>query len=532
MAERGDRSPINPHSEPNIPFGATHPSPLSNNSSPSSSSQNPFLFVSDAPNTNHVGAYESEKEHDHLHSLSAMKQERGGMTNNSVTGFPDDGILDPHLSLAPSNNESSPENPFHVPTSSIVGSESHHTHPSPDRGHWGMASSEAWTHPSNTHSGTLDPFASHQLEPLFSLESAHYQEQTDTSSKNRADASTTPTSVEQYDPFSVTNERNYGMSSSNSGTEERSGSSFPPAFETSTQDHMSNSANSSTKAPQKRGKDVKFATETTEDDIPISSFPNHGQEPSDGSPAFGNGSEKQNPPIQVMERPENPSTSSNYRFPSHVFDRHKSKSNTQWSTASNESLFSIQMGNTSFSSDMGWMTKSGEMEKLGDMNTSGASYQGNQPPLPPQPQPQPQPRPASTKFTDISQSTAKQHEGSKVTEEKAAETMREVIMESNIKRDCTNNADLINPKRAISSDMRSNSKSHSQHSDASTKSFAFNVYTDGDKTLSPKQEEEKKKQQQQPEQENLKATSDAVQTPKQTPNAPQNKSWLSCFSCC
>jgi len=448
--------------EPNNPFGGAHPSPMSNNTSSSSSPQNPFLFT-DATKTNHVGAYESEREHDHLHSLSAMKQERGGMTNNSGTAFPDDGILDPHLSMAPSTNESSPGNPFQI------GSESHHTVPSAERGHWSMPSSEASTHPSNTHSETLDPFASQQSDPFFTLESAQDQQQADTSSKNRAGAGTTPTSVEPHDPFSVTNERNHGKSSSNSGTDKRSGSSFPPAFESSTQDHMRSSANSATKAPQKRGKDVKFADETTEDDIPISSFPRHGQQPSDGSPPFSNGSEKQNPPIQVMERPENPSTPSNYKFPSHVFDRHKSKSNTQWSNASNESLFSIQMGNTSFSSDMGWMTKSGEMDKVGDMNTSCASCQGNQPPLPPQPQP------SATKLTDMCQSTSKQHEGSKATEEKAAETMREVIMESSIKGDSTSRADLTNHEGETSSNIRRNSNCHSYHSDASTKSFAFNV---------------------------------------------------------
>ncbi|XP_022631764.1 uncharacterized protein LOC111240611 [Vigna radiata var. radiata] len=483
MADGGNRSPISTHLEPN-PFGEAHPYPMSNSTSSSSSSQNPFLFVSDATKTNNVGAYANQTEHDHLHSFSAMNQERSGMTNNSVNGLPG-GLLDSHLSMSPHTNESSPGNPFHVPTSSTVGSESHHTLPSPERGHWSVPSSEARTQPFNTHDETLDPFPGQLSDPLFSLESAKNQQ--------RADATTTPMS-EQHDPFSVTNER---------------------------QPH---SASSATKSPQKRGKDVKFATEICDDDIPISSFPNHGQQHSDGLPAFGNGSEKQNPPIQVMERPENPSSSSDYRFPSHVFDRHKS--NTQWSTASNESLFSIQMGNTSFSSDLGWITKSGEMERLSDMNTSGSPFHGNQPPLPPQHQ-----SPA-TKFTDMCHSTAKQHEGSKVTEEKAAETMREVIMESSIKRSSLSNADLTYPGRASYSDMHCSSDTHSRHSDGSTISFAFNVFTDGEKALSAKHEEEKKKQQTQPAQQSTEATSDAVQAPKQAPNAPQNKSWLSCFPCC
>jgi len=368
MAEQGNRSPINPHLEPN-PFVEAHPYPMSSNTSSSSPSQNPFLFASDATNTNNVGPY--------------AYQERG-----SVNGLP---------------GESSPGNPFHVPTSS---SEGLHTLPSPERGHWSMPSSEA--RPFNTHGETLDPFPGQVLDPFFSLESAQNQQ--------RASASTISMS-EQHDPFSVTNERH------------------------------SYSANSATKSPQN-----KFAIETCDADIPISSFPNHGQRPSDGLSGFSNGSEKQSPQIQVMERPESPLNSSDYSFPSHVFDRHKS--NTQWSSASNESLFSIQMGNTSFSSDIGWITKSGEMD------TSASPFHGNQAPLP---------LPPATKFTDISHSTAKQHEGSKVTEQKAAETMREVIMESSIKRSSLGNPESHYP------DMHCDSGTHCRHSDGSTISFAFNV---------------------------------------------------------
>jgi len=56
---------------------------------------------------------------------------------------------------------------------------------------------------------------------------------------------------------------------------------------------------------------------------------------------------------------------------------------------------------------------------------------------------------------------------------------------------------------------------------------------DGDKPLSPKHGEEKRKQQKQPGQLNIRPTPDAAaQNPKSTPNASQNKSWFSCFSCC
>ncbi|CAJ1975392.1 unnamed protein product [Sphenostylis stenocarpa] len=333
--------------------------------------------------------------HDHLHSLPPVKQEKGVMTNNSVTGFPDDGLLGPHSSLVPSPNESSQGNHFNVP--------------SPERSHWSMPNCEAWRHPYNTHAETHYPFSSPQLDPLFTLESAQNQQ---------------------------------------------------------------------------------FR---------------------DGAPVT-----KQSPPLQVMERVENPTTSPDYRFPSHVFDRNKSKSTNQWSNASNESLFSIHMGNTSFSSDIGWMSKSREMDKFVDMNASDASVQGNLPALPSQP------LSPATKFNDINQCTAKQCDGSKLTELKAAETMREVIMESSIKRASLRDGDLTN--LAGETNGRSNLHSHSRHSDASTTSFAFNV-SDGDKTISRKHDEEKEKQQS-PE-----ATPDAVQTPKQTTDSPQNKS-PSCFSCC
>ncbi|KAL2639679.1 hypothetical protein GLYMA_06G204000v4 [Glycine max] len=563
VAENGDGRPVNSHVEAHSsnPFGEANPSPLENNTAPSTSSQNPFIEMSDATtNTKHVGASESEKEHDHLHSLPSMQQEKGGMPNNSVSAFPTDGMLGPHSSLAPSTNESSQGNPFKAPPTSETnkntfvgsadsvkvdehhdhGNESHHRLPSPEQGHWSVPSSEARTHPANTHGETHVPSSSQQLDPL--LESAQNKHQADATSKDHAGSTTIPTSVEPHHTFSVTEQGHHNKDSSNSEIDNKSDSSvssFSPASESSTQDHMHNSANAVTKAPQKRGKDVRFASESCNDDIPISSFQKHGQQTSDGEGqnsstgvALGtsNGSEKQNPPLQIMERPENPTTSSNYRFPSHVFDRHKSKSNTQWSTASNESLFSIQMGNTSFSNDMGWswMSKSGEMDRPGDAISPGVFPPSNQPPLPPQSPPQPQPQPPATKFSDISQSTAKQHKGSRVTELKAAETMREVIMENSISK-----GDLIPAGGATPSNMRSTSNAHSHKSDGSTKSFAFNVLADGEKPLSAKHGEEKRKQQKQPEQQDIRPAPDAApQNPKPIPNAPQNKSWFSCFSCC
>ena len=121
VAENGDGRPVNSHVEAHssYPFGEANPSPLENNTAPSTSSQNPFIEMSDATtNTKHVGASESEKEHDHLHSFPSMQQEKGGMPNNSVSAFPTDGMLGPHSSWAPSTNESSQGNPFKAPPTS------------------------------------------------------------------------------------------------------------------------------------------------------------------------------------------------------------------------------------------------------------------------------------------------------------------------------------------------------------------------------------------------------------------------------
>ncbi|WOG93779.1 hypothetical protein DCAR_0313066 [Daucus carota subsp. sativus] len=74
----------------------------------------------------------------------------------------------------------------------------------------------------------------------------------------------------------------------------------------------------------------------------------------DSTLELGSNAPTTSPPTQVMERP----SGSKYRIPSSVFAR--SMSNTpDWSCASNESLFSIRMGNMSFRTDDFW--KSGEI---------------------------------------------------------------------------------------------------------------------------------------------------------------------------
>ncbi|CAM8953178.1 unnamed protein product [Rhodiola kirilowii] len=88
---------------------------------------------------------------------------------------------------------------------------------------------------------------------------------------------------------------------------------------------------------------------------------------------------RQTPPIHVMDRSENYDPS---RIPVSVFTP-KSSSPMDWSVASNESLFSLQVGNNSFNRDhflmMGVdLRKSGELFKLDELNKSGELYKSGE----------------------------------------------------------------------------------------------------------------------------------------------------------
>uniref|UniRef100_A0A803M0S3 Uncharacterized protein n=1 Tax=Chenopodium quinoa TaxID=63459 RepID=A0A803M0S3_CHEQI len=100
------------------------------------------------------------------------------------------------------------------------------------------------------------------------------------------------------------------------------------------------------------------------------------------------------PPIQVMERPvEN----SGYRIPSYVFATTKS-SHPEWSTTSNESLFSIHTGNMSFTRDQfSWLLKSGELGIYG--GPSDIRKSGELPP--PSPVHMPMPRLGEQRVVDL-----------------------------------------------------------------------------------------------------------------------------------
>lgn len=83
-----------------------------------------------------------------------------------------------------------------------------------------------------------------------------------------------------------------------------------------------------------------------------------------------NGSATQCPPIQLMGRPSGYDPN---RIPSSVFSS-KPSTPMDWSTASNESLFSIHIGNNSFSRDHFIMiNKSGELPRMDELNTIPAN---------------------------------------------------------------------------------------------------------------------------------------------------------------
>ncbi|GAU12719.1 hypothetical protein TSUD_122110 [Trifolium subterraneum] len=315
-----------------------------------------------------------------------------------------------------------------------------------------------------------------------------------------------PTSTINDDSQKIVEHHDHGNASSNtnkdSNVHPKSGKDSHLTAKSS-HDNASSKTEKDTNVDPKSEKDFHVTVESSDNDIPISSMPKHGQQ-STNAVAVSDTTQKpqiqtmerredpsstnavavpetiQNPPIQVMERQEDPSTSSTNRIPLHVFER--DKSNTQWSTASNDSLFSIQLGNMSFSNDM-WWSKSDELDKQADhtnnadkqadhTNNASRGFQSNHlPPLSP---------PQSTKFNDINHTFAEQHEDSlKVAEAKAAETMREVIMETSTRpKNNKSNGDLKFDNAAPHSNILLPSFSYndnSPHPDGSTKSFAFKV---------------------------------------------------------
>ncbi|CAN7041023.1 unnamed protein product [Brassica rapa subsp. trilocularis] len=168
----------------------------------------------------------------------------------------------------------------------------------------------------------------------------------------------------------------------------------------------------------------------------------------------------QSPPTQIMERSTNNATSTPpYRIPPHVFEITSSTAPAEWSTLSNESLFSIHMGDNTFTEEIDYF-KSGELTF----------------PQPPSPRTPTLPSPPQSKnqggasgvveevktpvhIDKKAAETDKAYHASKDQEQKAAASIRDVIMAN---KDKTNKLDHSVSRRS---------------EDFSVKSFAFPVPT-------------------------------------------------------
>lgn len=204
---------------------------------------------------------------------------------------------------------------------------------------------------------------------------------------------------------------------------------------------------------QNNNKDAQLASDYNKEDFPVSPLSRNEQ--------LNDGSAIESPPTQLMDRAsETPSHDPN-RIPPHVFARTKSSGPVEWSAASNESLFSIHMGNMSFTNEqLSWMNKSGEIGLIGDIQFSGDIPYSPPPPLPP-----------VNKSPEPSIKNGNLNQGLGATEAAAAETMREVIRENA----CDHNVQqkLPPPKKDPPRKADPRAVSAKRSDDSSIKSFAF-----------------------------------------------------------
>ncbi|CAL9240626.1 unnamed protein product [Arabidopsis halleri] len=261
---------------------------------------------------------------------------------------------------------------------------------------------------------------------------------------------------------------------------------------------------------------------------------------------------EQSPPTQVMERSTNNTTTTTttttsspntppYRIPSHVFARTTSTA-PEWSTMSNESLFSIHMGNNSFTG--GDYFKSGEL----------TFPQPPSPITPPLPSPLPSPPhnanqggavgPAAEVKTPVdigkkAAETDKAYRASKEDEQKAAASIREVIMANEAaNKDNKDNNNTKTNKLDRSVSRRSE--------DLSLKSFAFPVLGNAEKGgLQGSTPQKKQGKPSQPETPKISTETERDEglkkeeapksvAPKSEAERASNRNpkWLSCFPCC
>ncbi|KAK3225827.1 hypothetical protein Dsin_005689 [Dipteronia sinensis] len=270
--------------------------------------------------------------------------------------------------------------------------------------------------------------------------------------------------------------------------------------------------------PNKRCKDSHdLASNSGDEEFLVCSMPRHEQ----SSGEFG--STAQSPPMQVMERTDDFADVDPNRIPAHLFDRSKSSAPVEWSTCSNESLFSIHMGNMSFTRDhVNWIGKSGELVYIGEYQSSSMppiDFSSNQPP--------------SSQSAEFAKKRGNLNQWLGATEAAAAETMREVIRENAASEQNNHSPDKLSPRK-----IEIRPSSHRHHSDESIKSFAFPILTgDVDQSESVSVGKEKRNKQAASQPQTPKTTPQSEpQTPKsETAKEGQNGGqirWLACFSCC
>lgn len=279
------------------------------------------------------------------------------------------------------------------------------------------------------------------------------------------------------------------------------------------------------------------------------------------APGVSLSSSLESPPVQVMERPPD---ASGYRIPPYVFARNKSNTlNPEWSTASNESLFSIHTGNMSFTRDQfSWLLKSGELGMYGpgDTRKSGElGYYGElgkicdlrkSGELPP-PSPKIVQKPEGQKKSVDIHKSGEQMPATPTDIHKCGEQ----IIAAHFKNGASKVADVgittprvsdaapdlavgtekDDPKPGMKDKKRMKpsiddiplSASVSHHSDASGQSFAFPVLGEIDREKSVNSGTSRVEQ--------AKDEGGQPKTPKSAPEgapAPASSSWFSCFSCC
>lgn len=211
---------------------------------------------------------------------------------------------------------------------------------------------------------------------------------------------------------------------------------------------------------KKHDNDTVSGSECKEDEAAESSTPCQLEDHSnDANENYASATES--PPTQVMDRTPDASPSEAYRIPSSVFARTNTNAAQEWSIASNDSLFSIHMGNMSFTRDnLSWISKSGELGLCSD-SSPFIDYTSNEPP-------------SVQLQASMPTETAKQNcsveDNFGVTVSRGADTMSEVIKE---------NED--NGSQKPPDDTLPRSSSLSRCSDASIKSFAFPVLTGVDR---------------------------------------------------